>query len=140
LQWYIEGFTKRSGIQVSIVAQPIGRLSSEIETALFRIVQESLTNVRKHSRSDTVVIRLEKSSEEIVLEIKDNGSGFKVDLEDAENSEFAPGVGIPGMKQRLRQLGGKLEISSNGKGTKITGFVPLTDGVKNGSYSASRRS
>ena len=140
LQWYVEGFTKRSGIQVSIVAQPIGRLSSEIETALFRIVQESLTNVRKHSGSDTVVIRLEKSSEEIVLEIKDNGSGFKVDLEDAQNSEFAPGVGVPGMKQRLRQLGGKLEISSNGNGTKITGFVPLTDGVKNGSYSASRRS
>lgn len=139
LQWYVEGFTKRSGIQVNIVAQPIGRLSSEIETALFRVVQEGLTNVRKHSGSDTVVIRLEKRFDEIALEIKDNGNGFEVDLEDPENSEFA-GVGIPGMKQRLRQLGGKLEISSNGHGTRITALVPLTQGVKNGSYSVSGRS
>jgi signal transduction histidine kinase len=140
LQWYVEGFTKRSGIQVSILAQSIGRLTSEIETALFRIVQESLTNVRKHSGSNSVVIRLERSLDDILLEINDNGNGFKVDLEDPENSEFAPGVGIPGMKQRLRQLGGILEISSNAKGTKITAFVPLTNGAKNGSYSAGRRS
>lgn len=140
LQWYVEGFTKRSGIQVSIVAQPMGRLPSEIETALFRIVQESLTNVRKHAGSDSVVIRLEERLEEIVIEIKDNGSGFKFGFGETENFEFAPGVGIPGMKQRLRQLGGKLEISSNANGTKITGLVPLSQGEKNGSYSASRRS
>ena len=140
LQWYAEGFTKRSGIHVSMVAQPIGRLASEIETALFRIVQESLTNVHKHSGSDRVAIRLEKDKQEILMEITDNGNGFKLNLENDENGEFAPGVGIPGMRQRLRQLGGRLEISSNGNGTKIAAIVPVTKGETNGSHSIGRRS
>ncbi len=96
-----------------------------------------MNNVRKHSGGETVVIRLEKTFQEIVLAIKDDGSGFQSGPDEA-NIEFEPGVGIPGMRQRLRQLGGKLEISSNNDGTKITAFVPLTTGEKNGSYSAGR--
>jgi signal transduction histidine kinase len=76
LQWYAEGFSKRSGIYVDVIAQPIGRLSSEVETALFRVVQEALTNVRRHSCSETASIRLERRTGEIKLEIKDRGRGL----------------------------------------------------------------
>ena len=128
LQWYIEGFSKRSGIYVDLIAfAEIGRLASEVETALFRIVQESLTNIRRHSGSSTASIRLERREGEIVLQIKDQGQGMpsKEDLESAEEITEL-GVGIPGMRQRLRQLGGRLEVGSSEQGTTITARVPLT--------------
>jgi PAS domain S-box-containing protein len=133
LQWYVQGFSKRSGIYVDVFAHPIDRLSQEIELALFRIVQESLTNVRRHSGSETVSIRLENKSDEICLEIRDRGHGLgtsKAASEANHAEEFIEiGVGIPGMQQRLRQLGGRLEINSNGEGTTITAVVPLSNGA-----------
>jgi signal transduction histidine kinase len=129
LQWYAQGFSKRSGIYVDVFAQAIGRLSPQIELALFRIVQESLTNVRRHSGSETVSIRLETKSGEISLEIRDRGDGLEASKDASqltESEEFIEmGVGIPGMQQRLRQLGGRLEIDSNNEGTKITAVVPI---------------
>jgi len=133
LQWYVEGFSKRSGIYVNITAQPIGRLPSEVETALFRIVQEALANVRRHSGSETATIRLECRANEVVLEIKDTGRGLRTQNPFNPSDDFHElGVGIPGMRQRLRLLGGRLEITSNGGGTSVSAFVPLNDGASHG--------
>ena len=126
LQWFLRAFSERSGIQIETAGiQDIGRLPLDIETALFRIVQESLTNVRLHSGSDTASIRLERKNGEVRLQISDRGHGM---FEDAgkrsagENAEL--GVGISGMRQRLTQLGGRLEIESSNSGTIITAVVP----------------
>jgi signal transduction histidine kinase len=126
LQWFAQGFSERSGIHVDAAAlQDVGRLSPEIETALFRVVQESLANVRRHSGSNSASIRLEKASAEVKLQISDRGHGI---LQGDNNSPAAEnavlGVGIPGMRQRMIQLGGRLEIESNSQGTTITAVVP----------------
>gem|GEM_PF-725779 len=138
LQWYADGFSKRSGIYVDVLAQPIGRLEAEIETALFRIVQEALANVRRHSGSETATIRLDRTNGRVKLEIRDRGHGMKADGSSASNGLEAMGVGIPGMRQRLRQLGGSLEINSNGKGTAIVAVVPLANGASYGANSSRR--
>jgi signal transduction histidine kinase len=139
LQWYVEGFSKRSGISVNLVAQPIGRLTSEIETALFRVVQEGLTNVRRHSGSETASIRLERRANEIVLEIKDAGHGLRAENRSGLAENFHElGVGIPGMRQRLRQLGGRLEITSNGEGTAVAAIVPIYNGASYGAHTFGR--
>jgi PAS domain S-box-containing protein len=130
LQWYVEGFSKRSGIYVDVIAEPMERLSSEIELALFRIVQEALTNVRRHSGSGTASIRLEKLSGEVSLAIRDQGHGLPGKNESDGDDEFIEmGVGIPGMRQRLLQLGGRLEITSDDHGATIRAVVPLANGA-----------
>jgi signal transduction histidine kinase len=138
LQWYVEGFTKRSGIFIDLYTQPIGRLPSDVEMALFRVVQEALSNVRRHSESERASIRLEHRQSEIVLEINDQGRGLAMDGNGSGvNGCVSPGVGIPGMKQRLRQLGGKLEITSNGHGTTVSAVVPIVKGANHGSNTGS---
>jgi signal transduction histidine kinase len=96
-------------------------------------VQESLTNVLRHSGSETASIRLEKRSDEIFLEIRDKGHGLgsSKHASDANEPEdiIEMGVGIPGMQQRLRQLGGRLEIESNSEGTTITAVMPTANGA-----------
>lgn len=130
LQWYVQGFTKRSGIYVDLAAQPMDRLPADVELALFRVVQESLTNVLRHSGSETASIRLESRSGEIVLEIQDRGSGMPmVKISEAADEIMQMGVGIPGMRQRLDQLGGRLEVTSNSHGATIMAVVPLTNGA-----------
>jgi PAS domain S-box-containing protein len=133
LQWYVEGFTKRSGIFVDVFAEPIGRLPSDTELALFRVVQEALANVHRHSTSETASIRLEHRNGEVVLQIKDRGKGLAIDDHSADtNGGVSLGVGIPGMKQRLRQLGGSLDISSDHTGTTVSAVVPIEKGVDHG--------
>ena len=135
------GFTKRSGIYIDLFAQPIGRLPSDIEMALFRVVQEGLTNVRRHSGSEIAKIRLERRAETVVLEISDEGIGFGTDSKNGNansGSSIGMGVGIPGMRQRLRQLGGKLEINSSELGTNISVEVPLTNGANHGTNPSRR--
>jgi PAS domain S-box-containing protein len=133
LQWYVEGFSKRSGIFVEVFAEPIGRLQSEVEMALFRVVQEALSNVRRHSESGTASIRLARRDGEVVLQIKDQGKGLALaDYSPDTNGALSLGVGIPGMKQRLRQLGGTLDITSNNGGTTISAVVPIVNGVDYG--------
>jgi signal transduction histidine kinase len=125
LQCLARGFSERSGIQVDTVGvQDIGRLPQDIETALFRIVQESLTNVRRHSGSDIASIRLEKESAEIKLQIADRGHGIPEPVANGTAEKTQLGVGIAGMRQRLIQLGGRLEIESSTSGTTITVVVP----------------
>jgi PAS domain S-box-containing protein len=139
LRWYVEGFSKRSGIYVEVSTQPIGRLAPEVELALFRVVQEALTNVRRHSNSEVARIRLETRREDLVLEISDQGCGLATTKPHANgDSSVSIGVGISGMRQRLQQLGGSLDITFNNQGTTVSAVVPLKDGVKYGAHSAGR--
>jgi PAS domain S-box-containing protein len=127
LQWYVDGFTSRSGIDVQlVVAGDIGRLPRESETALFRIVQESLTNIHRHSGSGTATIRLSHRNCQVVLQIRDRGSGIDQAVLSASPDEIRTlGVGIPGMRQRMRQLGGDLQIESSDRGTVVTATAPV---------------
>jgi PAS domain S-box-containing protein len=127
LRWYVDGFIRRTGIAVNLVAlESVGRMASEIETALFRIVQESLTNIRRHSGSEIAGIRLWRNDDQIVLEIEDHGHGIKLtDSIGPIDETHQLGVGIPGMRQRLRQLGGRLDIVTGASGTVVTAIIPL---------------
>jgi len=132
LKWYVDGFSKRSGICVDVTAEPIDRLSGETELALFRIVQESLTNVSRHSGSGTASVRLERRNGEVFLTIADCGHGLPGRKTLDGPVELAQmGVGIPGMRQRLQQLGGRLELESDDRGTIVRAVVPLTNGAHN---------
>jgi len=126
LRWYVNGFTSRSGIEVSLrISAEVGRLSAEAETALFRVVQESLGNVHRHSGSKTAAIRLRRTVGEIVLTISDRGAGMDtMSSAKAGDDIHSLGVGIAGMSARLRQLGGKLEVRSSDRGTIVRAVLP----------------
>jgi PAS domain S-box-containing protein len=125
LRWYLEGFEKRTGIDARLeIREDIGRLSPALETDLFRIIQEALTNILRHSGSKTAVIRLQKTEAALVLQVEDTGRGLPHMTGEAEQGPAA-GVGISGMRERLRQHRGSLEITSSRNGTILTGVVPL---------------
>lgn len=116
---YVEGFSKRSGIQTDVhIPAELPRLTGQIETALFRIVQESLTNVHRHSAASKVVISLVMSRHVLRLEISDNGTGFDAGKIETE------GLGLASIRERLRELQGSLDIRS-GVGTRIIASVPV---------------
>jgi PAS domain S-box-containing protein len=141
LRWYVSGFIKRSGIDIKILTGPeIGRLPSDVETALFRIVQESLTNIRRHSGSSSAEIKLEKEESQVVLQIRDHGRGMPKPVPAEASSAELLGVGIAGMRQRIHQFGGVLEIESSDQGMLVTAKVPITNGASNDSHLVSRRS
>ena len=127
LRWYVEGFSKRSGIHVDLVTLPeLERLPLETETALFRVVQESLTNIHRHSGSHTATIQISQNASTITLEVKDAGKGIIEESLSTNGSDVVvPGVGIMGMRERLRQLGGMLEVSSSKHGTTVKAALPL---------------
>jgi signal transduction histidine kinase len=126
LRGYLQGYEKRTGIRAILdVKKDIGRLPSELETDLFRVVQEGLTNIMRHSGSETAVVRLEKSETHITLQVEDKGRGLPSQLDSAERQLIGFGVGITGMRERLRQHGGTLEIHSSPHGTILRGVVPL---------------
>ncbi|HEY6188773.1 MAG TPA: PAS domain S-box protein [Pyrinomonadaceae bacterium] len=128
LEWFIDGFSRRSSIRVDFVAPPdFRRLPSQMETALFRVVQESLTNIYRHSGSATAEIRLERDESQVHLRVKDRGHGIDARGNGGGRAKLtgALGVGISGMRERLRQLGGRLEVRSNGTGTSVTAVLPL---------------
>jgi PAS domain S-box-containing protein len=126
LVWYAEGFAKRSGIGVSVNISPsIGRLATEVETALFRVVQECLTNVHRHSGSSTASVRLYRSDGGLKLEIHDEGRGMPANSLAGESAETTPGVGLQGIRERVLQLRGMIEIQSGeGKGTSVIVTLP----------------
>jgi PAS domain S-box-containing protein len=130
--WYLEGFSKRSNIQTSFdVDSGFGRVEPDIELALFRVLQESLANVHRHSESPTAHIRLSAQHDRVILEVKDSGKGIPEHLlKSSDNAWFGSlGVGLRGMHERMRQLGGELEISSSGKGTLVKASVPVAHTV-----------
>lgn len=125
-RWYVQGFSERSNIQVQLnVPEDFGRLPQELETALFRTVQECLTNIHRHSGSPVATIHLTRSADEVQLRVFDEGRGIPSERLDEVRGSGTPGVGIPGMRERLHQLGGSLEIQSNGRGTQIEARVPV---------------
>jgi len=138
VRWYADGFGKRSGIEVDLVTpRGLGRLPPEVEIALFRVVQECLTNIYRHSGSETAHIRLERQNGHAVLVVKDRGRGMEaVGGGEASKNGRALGVGILGMRQRLLQLGGKLEVNSDGRGTTVTAVVPLGQGKEGDAHPA----
>jgi len=127
VRWYAEGFQKRSGIHLVVnIAPGLGRLSMEIETALFRVVQESLTNVHRYSGSPDAEIKVYAKGGELCLEIIDHGKGIEAgSVRTSIDGIASLGVGIPGMRERLRQLGGQLEVDFGRDGTRVLANVPL---------------
>src|SRR5262249_35285075 len=108
-----------------LVIKNIGRLPSDAETALFRIVQESLTNIHRHSGSRSAVVWVTKDGDDVVVRIQDEGHGMPPRPADRYQKGRTPGVGILGMRQRLRKLGGRLEIESDSQGTTVTARTPI---------------
>jgi two-component system NarL family sensor kinase len=141
LKEYAEGFSERSGIQLELEIQAgFGRLPQEAETALFRVVQESLTNIQRHSGSKTAEIHLRGDSDGVALEVADRGRGMDGKaIERGNGSGTRLGVGILGMRERMTQLGGKLEIESSASGTTVRVSIPLrTEVTDASSHSRSR--
>jgi two-component system NarL family sensor kinase len=127
IRWYAEGFQKRSGIQLTVnIPHNLGRLTNDVEMALFRVVQESLTNVHRYSGSPNAEIHVHDTSDAIKLEVVDHGKGIKTGTERTKIEGIASlGVGIPGMRERLRQFGGQLEVDFGREGTRVSASVPL---------------
>jgi signal transduction histidine kinase len=126
LRWYVEGFAQRSKIKVDLeVPADFERLARDSETAIFRTVQECLTNIHRHSASPTARIRIAASDGQISVEVEDRGRGIPPEKQLEMASAGTPGVGIRGMRERFRQLGGTLEIHSNAKGTVVVARLPV---------------
>lgn len=129
LPWYASGFSDRSEIQVEVdVAADLGRLPRELELTLFRIVQEALTNIHKHSGSPTATIAVSGTAAQVTLQIKDRGCGIPPGIfQPGGSTRAVVGVGLAGMRERVRQLGGRLEITSGADGTSIQAILPIDD-------------
>jgi PAS domain S-box-containing protein len=131
IPWYLDGFAARSGIQTTFEVSPnFARLSREVELALFRVLQESLTNVHRHSDSPVAHVCLMRNNGNAALQISDKGKGIPPSiLTGSETSHLPPtGVGLRGMVERMGQLGGRLKIVSSEAGTTVTAIVPSTEG------------
>jgi two-component system, NarL family, sensor kinase len=122
--WYIDGFNQRSPIQVRLQMPEGVRLPSQIEIVLFRILQESLTNITKHSGTATVDVVLQAGDGGTTLSVRDFGKGIAPQKLARMNHGSDVGVGIAGMRERLKELGGSLEIRSDGGGTVLTASIP----------------
>lgn len=128
LRWYVDGFAQRSKIEVDLdCPNDFGRLPRIVETAAFRLVQECLTNIHRHSGSPTAKIRLRHSDHQVTVEIEDKGKGIPADKLEEMASIGIPGVGITGMRERVRQLGGTLDIGSSGSGTTVRAHLPVSE-------------
>lgn len=125
IRWYVEGFAERSKIAVELeLPDDLGRLARDLETTVFRIVQECLTNIHRHSGSTKAGIRVTRSPGEVCVVIRDSGKGMPESQGQASSERIKEGVGIQGMRERVRQLGGHLEIQSDESGTVVTARVP----------------
>jgi two-component system NarL family sensor kinase len=129
-QWYIEGFAKRSNVQVSVsLALGDSRLQKTVETALFRILQESLTNIYRHSGSSSAEVRLRSRGDMVMLEVQDYGKGIPHALLDQfRRTGGGGGIGLSGMKERIEAFSGRLDITSSPRGTLVRATVPVTLG------------
>ena len=125
LRWYVDGFSERSNIKVDFEAlSEFRRLSDQMEIAIFRLVQECLTNIHRHSGSDRAKIVIREEDGSVVVKIKDAGKGIPLEKQ-LELSAGRTGVGVRGMRERLRRFGGDLDIQSDGSGTIVTARLPL---------------
>ena len=125
LRWYADGLAERSGLSIELnVPDNLERLAPEMELAIFRLVQECLTNIHRHSGSKTAVIRIAREGDKIHAEVRDQGKGMSQERL-AEIQSQGVGVGIRGMRERVRQAQGELRVDSNALGTKITAIFPI---------------
>jgi two-component system, NarL family, sensor kinase len=120
LRWYIEGFKERSKIEVRLNIAENLRLPADLEMMIFRVVQECLTNIHRHSGSATAAISLSNSGQKLTLQIRDEGKGIAPD-----KLTGVAGVGLSGMRERVKGFGGELEILSDGQGTLVRAVIPL---------------
>ncbi len=130
IPWYLEGFSQRSNIQTTFDADPaFDRLPRDKELALFRVLQESLTNVHRHSGSPDANVRLSLANGSAILEVRDRGKGIPSPLLEQAGEDWmgSLGVGLRGMDERMRQLGGKLEVASTDHGTVVRAVVPTAE-------------
>jgi signal transduction histidine kinase len=127
LDSYVTGFSRRSGIKVNLdVDRGLGELSQDVALALFRMVQESLANVHRHSGSAVASVQLMQTRNRVILEVGDQGGGIAPEtLEELKAWRYDRGVGIMGMRERLEQLGGTLEIESSSGGTLVRAIVAV---------------
>ncbi|HEX3585627.1 MAG TPA: CHASE3 domain-containing protein [Candidatus Angelobacter sp.] len=125
--WFVSGFSQRSGIPVSLDLPPdLPRLSEAVEIALFRVLQESLTNVHRHSQAASAEIKVENDAEQIMIEVMDHGRGMPARvLQQLKGDGIRLGVGLAGMRERVHELGGNFEVTSDESGTVIRARVPL---------------
>jgi signal transduction histidine kinase len=125
LQCYLDGLTKRSGIETSIDVQPqsFPRLAPELETAVFRIIQEALTNVFRHSEARKGWVTLVKRDTEVVVSVRDNGKGIPEEITELRPDSI--GIGIGGMKQRVKEFGGELRLLNASPGTLLEVVIPI---------------
>jgi signal transduction histidine kinase len=126
-KWYLDGFAQRSKIQVQTeIPDDIGRLPEPVELALFRVLQECLTNIHRHSGSSRAEVSVEKSRAEVILRIRDQGKGIPSNLlERFRTTGSQVGVGLAGMRERVREQGGQLDIRSTETGTTVTARIPF---------------
>ncbi|MGH9681886.1 MAG: sensor histidine kinase, partial [Candidatus Acidiferrales bacterium] len=125
LGWYVDGLSKRGGIEVTMGTQPANfpRLAPNLETTLFRVIQEALTNVFRHSRASKAGVLLERKANIITVSVRDDGIGIPEDI-----SQFRPesiGIGLGGMRQRVKELGGDLVLRKANPGTLVEVTIPL---------------
>jgi signal transduction histidine kinase len=126
IRGFIEGFAQRSKIDVNLVVKPgFERLSPDLEITIFRVVQECLTNVHRHSGSRKAEVRLARRHGCIHLEVSDEGKGIPLDKQLDLNAPATLGVGFRGMRERIRQLGGTLQVHSTGNGTSVEATLPI---------------
>lgn len=129
LGWYIEGFERRSGIATTLeVPDDLGAVSRDVQTSVFRIVQESLTNIQRHAGSATASVCVARLGHRLVVEVVDRGRGLPAGLRDDRDALLASGVGIAGINERVRELGGEMTIRSTGDGTTLRVTLPVGRG------------
>jgi len=133
LRWFASGFSKRSQIEIALeIAESLGRFPRDLEIAAFRIVQETLTNVHRHSGSSTAKINIWRSTNQLRLKVEDQGKGMILPAFGKDDRESAIlGVGISGIRERVRQLGGQMQIRSGEWGTAVEVVFPLEESELN---------
>lgn len=136
LRWYVEGFAQRSNIAATLeIPEPLGRFPADMEIAIFRAVQECLTNVHRHSGCRSCAVRVFQHETDLHVEIKDNGKGIP-DEKRLTLTSSGGGVGLRGMKERIQQLGGTLIVRSSEKGTTVEVSLPIPQTVASQSEGA----
>jgi PAS domain S-box-containing protein len=125
LRWYVEGLSERSGLAIDLrIGEDFGRLAADMELAIFRVVQEGLTNIHRHSGSEKAKIRIAREDDRILIDVEDCGKGMSPERL-VEIQSRGSGVGIRGMRERVRQFQGEMKIRSNSSGTHIRVSLPI---------------
>ena len=129
LSWYVQGVAERSGMAIDLsISEDFGRLPADMELAIFRVVQECLTNIHRHAESKTARIRLVREKATVCIEVRDEGKGIPPDRL-AEIQKQGSGVGVGGIRERLRQFHGEMKIESNASGTTVSATIPIPNQV-----------